>query len=628
MFGAFQRNKAWSQLWQRPSTRTPPAGRGAASLVLGSDRADESAELRATNSMQVGTTGDVNDAKRLEVRGLIRVNEAPPVGYGWTLTTSVGGTAASVITWTQTTHGALAYPIEIPLTDVMPPIAGLGAAVAITAELEFIEDPDNPGGASPISETLLPSVYLDQLAAPETLVSDLYVYDRQPAPNQTAVPNDYATISFTLGDVNGTGVDLANTVVTIDGVVAYSNSIVRSPFTGTVTSGQGPTGNDVRFVFDPPAPDQPWASEQVIEVNVVSQLSGPVSPIDTTWVFTAADTIQPALQTASMSSKQIVRVTFTDDVLLDTSASGALNPENYAITRVSAPAVNVEVVGVSTVINRTDAVDLALDIPVSQGADYAVLAKDILDDAGNVLDATSSELRFVGYTPPKPAGRRFELLDFIPDMNLEADRTIEQGGDTANPGTGDLRKFVLVLQDVVDMLLCLVDEWPRIVDIDKAPEEFLDAILQDLGNPFAECVDDLSENEKRKLARILISIYKQKGTEQGIINAVRFFTGVEVTLDILNARPFWQLNVSLLGTNTTLAPPVGSPLWYSFWIVSPVVLTDDQRQRILCIAEYMKAAHEHVLGILEPGDVVTESDYWIMGVSLLGASSSPSTTLA
>jgi phage tail-like protein len=298
------------------------------------------------------------------------------------------------------------------------------------------------------------------------------------------------------------------------------------------------------------------------------------------------------------------------------------------VTRVSAPAVRVKVISATPAVNDPRAVDLGLDIEVSQGAIYTLIAKDVIDTSGNPLDPQGRELRFTGFVPPKPVGRRFELLDFIPDFNIAEDRTAEQGGCETDPGSGDLRRLLLVLQDVVDLLLCSVDEWTQIIDIDLAPEPFLDAILQDLGNPFADCISDLSVTDKRRLARILISIYKQKGTEQGIINAVRFFTGIEVTLDIINCRQFWQLGVSHLDIDTILAPPVGSPLWYSFFIVSPVVLTDEQRSRILCIADYMKGAHEHILGVIEPGGEITPSDYWILNVSLLGAATPPSTILA
>jgi len=626
-FGALQRGKSYRQLWRRSATRTPPAGRGAASLVLGSDATDEVAVLQAGDRIEVQTSGDVNDAKRLEARGVLRLNASPPEGYGWQASLQVD-TWTSTIVVGETLYGDLAFPLEIPINDLAENIAGLGAGIDISFALELILDPDNPGAPATDVEVVLPSFYVDQLLAPEVVSSDLYVHTRNPSPGQTDVPPDQPTISFTLADVSGAGVDLANTTVTIDGQIAYSGGVFVAPWAGTVTPGSGPTGNDVVFSLTIPATKLPFESEQEVEINVISQLLGPASPIDETWIFIAADITPPAVQTAVMLDKKTIRVTFTDGLLLDASAAGALNPANYSVTRVSAPAVSLQVVSVTAVPGRSNAVDVGLDIEASQGAIYTLLAKDIKDDSNNVLDPQGRERRFTGFVPPKPIGRRFELLDFFPDFNIADDRTVDQGGDPVDPGSGDLRRFLLVLQDVVDLLLCSVDEWTQIIDIDLAPEQFLDAILQDLGNPFADCISDLSVNDKRRLARILISIYKQKGTEPGIINAVRFFTGIEITLDIINCRQFWQLDISLLGIGTILAPPVGSPLWYSFFIVSPVVLTDEQRSRILCIADYMKAAHEHILGIIEPGGEITPSDYWILNVSLLGATSPPATVLA
>jgi len=627
-FGALTRSKSYRQLWRRSETRTPPpGGRGPASLVLGSDATDETAVLRVGDTVEVGTTGLVNDAKRLEVRGEVRLNAAPPVGYMWRVALEVDAHTVNV-DFSESRVGALAFPVSFDLSDIAPNVAGLAGSVAVNWSLTLLQDPDNAGSATDDVQVVLPSVYIDRLIAPEVVPADLYLESRSPAPQQRNVPNALPTISFTLADLNGAGVDLANTTVTVDGAVAYTGGAFVAPWSGTATAGVGPTSADTVFVLNVPATLLPYSSEQLVEVAVTSELNGGLSPLSETWAFISADTIPPALQRAVMTGKRTLRVFFTDGVLLDDSDKGALNPDNYAITRVSQPTASLSVVAVTTVSQSSSAVDLHFDTEATFSGDYAVIARRVVDDAGNVLDPQGRRIRFVGFQPPRPDGRRFELLDFMPDFNVAEDRTATEGGCETSPGSGDLRRFLSVLQEVVDLLLCSVDSWTDIIDIDLAPEAFLDAILQDLGNPFAQCISDLTVIEKRRLARILISIYKQKGTPQGVINAIRFFTGIEVTLDVINARQFWQLNVSLLGINTTLAPGVGSPLWYSFFVVSPVVLTDDQRSRILCIADYMKAAHEHILGVLEPGNMITPSDYWILNVSLLGATSPPATILA
>ena len=55
-FGALQQGKSYRQLWRRPVNHTPPSGRGAASLVLGSDALDETAVLQSGDAIVIDTT--------------------------------------------------------------------------------------------------------------------------------------------------------------------------------------------------------------------------------------------------------------------------------------------------------------------------------------------------------------------------------------------------------------------------------------------------------------------------------------------------------------------------------------------------------------------------------------------
>jgi phage tail-like protein len=629
-FGPLQRLKSTRQLWQRPASHAATLGRGAASLVLGADAEDDTATMQTGDKISVTTTGTINDTKVVEVRGAWRINALPPVGYAWKLTLSADGYAEE-LTLSETMLDALAgFPVTYDLDDFIANVAGAAGTVTLGFELEFVVDPDNAGTAGVDVDVTLPSVFIEQLLVPETVATDLIVGNRWPPPAETRIPNDLAEYTFLLVDVDGAGVDLTNTTITVDGVTVYTTGAFVLPWSGTTTTGLGPTAQDVGVVLNVPAALLPRDSEQPITIRVQSQLNGPASVIDTTWSFVSADTLPLAVQTATMIAKDTLRVTFTDSLRMDDSAFGALNPANWSTVRVSAPAVTLDVIAVEQVRDHPDTVDVRFNWEASMGALYSIVVESIEDDQGNSVTTTGQLLRFTGYVPPRPLGRRFELLDFVPRFNMQEDRTAAQGGDPLNPGTGELRKFLLVLQDVVDVLLCQIDRWTDIIDIDLASEQFLDAILQDLGNPFADCIADLDEDGKRRLTRVLISIYKQKGTEAGIINAVRFFLGLEITLGVVNERDYWQLGVSLLGVGTTLAPPVGSALWYSFTIDAEVVLTAEQRDRVLCIAEYMKGAHEHIIGITEPGDVLTPSDYWILNQSILGADPAvlPSTILA
>src|SRR5690606_15451591 len=113
----------------------------------------------------------------------------------------------------------------------------------------------------------------------------------------------------------------------------------------------------------------------------------------------------------------------------------------------------------------------------------------------------------------RPEARRFDLWSMLPKHNRREDRT------------GDLWRFIACLQEVTDLLLAEVDRFPEVFDLERAPEGFVDLILADLGNPFPFDLDELG---KRRLASVLVEMYRQKGTARGIINAVRFFLGVEI----------------------------------------------------------------------------------------------------
>lgn len=112
-----------------------------------------------------------------------------------------------------------------------------------------------------------------------------------------------------------------------------------------------------------------------------------------------------------------------------------------------------------------------------------------------------------------PPTRDFELIDFIPPINIRED------------DSGELADFIACLQEPLDLLWNDVDRWIEILDCDLAPENFVDIILTDLGNPFV-FGDPLSLNDKRKLCHILVEIYKLKGTCPGIQAAVLFFLGL------------------------------------------------------------------------------------------------------
>ena len=180
--------------------------------------------------------------------------------------------------------------------------------------------------------------------------------------------------------------------------------------------------------------------------------------------------------------------------------------------------------------------------------------------------------------------------------------------------TGDLRRFIACLQEVTDLLLSDVDRFADLFDLERAPAPFLDLILADLGNPFPFDLDDLA---KRKLAASLVRMYRQKGTAAGIVNAVRFFLGIEVTVDAYHLGTL-VLGESELDVDWILG---ASDQWslYTFDLVVTRALAKKERAMIRQIATWMMPAHAHLQFIREPGLPVF-IDHWELGLSELAES--------
>jgi len=444
--------------------------------------------------------------------------------------------------------------------------------------------------------------------------------NRIPEPSEVGVPVE-SDVEVEVHDTAGTG-GITDLEIRIDGVLAYdlNGGGFQVGFTGSATS---PDANTLRVVIDP---DVDFLPDVLVTVQV-DTTGASTDLVAATYTFNTEDVVRPVVSGATAQDKTIIRVAFDEPVLMvsPTGAGDALNPANYVFVRGASPAVDVVAVEVVPVDAST--VDVETDIELSFGLPYTVQVLAVEDLLGNVITAPDNDADFVSLTPPSPEGRRFELIDFIPQVNRSEDTT------------GDLHTYIAIKQDVVNLLLCEIDRFTDILDPDLAPEAYLDAMLCDLGNPFA--FSALSEVDKRRLLRILVDIYKSKGTEQGIIDVILFFVGVLVTIDVFNGEG-WELASSSSPTLDGQAPPAGPGdelssaatvpadaaslgpgtrrLLYSFIVVSPINLTEEQRDRIRQIVDLMKPAHTHLIGIAEPSTAPAPFDHLELAFSELGVS--------
>ncbi len=154
---------------------------------------------------------------------------------------------------------------------------------------------------------------------------------------------------------------------------------------------------------------------------------------------------------------------------------------------------------------------ITFDQETTPGSSYRLTVNDI---TGIPFNGTDNVADFEGAALSFPAERAFDLWDHIPEIN--------KAEDTAE----ELENFIACAQEVLNLLVTDVDRWIEILDSDLAPENFVDLMLSDLGNPFLFS-DPLSLVEKRRLVNALVSIYKLKGTTLGVQTAIQFFMGMK-----------------------------------------------------------------------------------------------------
>lgn len=228
-------------------------------------------------------------------------------------------------------------------------------------------------------------------------------------------------------------------------------------------------------------------------------------------------------------------------------------------------------------------VDLTLHDDLTPSIDYDLEVLRIEDPAGNEIASTYP---FTSWIPRYIDGRSFDLWDMIPQKNKDEDLT------------QDLEKFIRCLDEVTKVMLNDVDWFGDILDPWAMKEVAVDAMLGSLGNPF-DFVSSLPVDKRRSLAAVLVLMYKDKGTEEGIEDAVSFFVGKTVNVEPWNIpSDTWELGVSRLGLDTFVGPS-RSYIRYAFYVEHADVLTDDEKDLIEQIVDFMRPAHTHFVGFVK-----------------------------
>lgn len=432
----------------------------------------------------------------------------------------------------------------------------------------------------------------------------LILLNRNPEPGEAIVPRD-ADIYLEIHSTGADNISNAATQVYVDSVLAYSAGTFQPGFDGPDSATAQPEVG-IRTIRIDLASD--FASEQIVNVRVVSATTpsaDPIALLDESYPFTVEDFTAPQVVNAFAIDVRTIRIEFNETMRADDASDedDATNPANYSIVRNNidpVAAVNPAVVSVTQV--SPTKFDVVTDIEMTFGVQYTITTLNAEDTIGNAIAAPLNVATFVAFTPPPPDGRAFDIYhDLLPAKARRDDKT------------KDLFRFISVLQDTLNVLLYDVDRWTQIIDHRVAPEQFIDAILYGLGNPFTFT---LSLADKRRLASVLVQMYRRKGLAEGIEEVVLFFLGLVVEVRPCLAGDGWILGESELGEDTILGSG-DQALLYSFEIESLIPLTDDQRRAIAVIANYMKPAHTHLKEIIEP-EIPIVVDHWELGLSELG----------
>jgi len=403
-----------------------------------------------------------------------------------------------------------------------------------------------------------------------------------------SVPID-STVALELVDVGPSGVDRTATQVWLGELLVFDGG--RSPELLPEYAGARSlvlqTADTLRIVLDPLAP---FESQAEVGVRVKSRTADAAAALDETYRFFIEDRTAPRVVAAQATGPRTVVVSFDEPVMV----AGA---PSFELRVLAGPAVPVSA---ASAVAEAELVSITLDTEMTPDITYEARAVGISDLSGNPVLPPFDRVRFEGFRPAQPAARGFDLWLLLPRHNRRDDTT------------GDLERFIRCLQEPTDLLLAGADAFPDIFDLERAPEAFLDAILADLGNPFAFELDLVG---RRRLASLLVEMYRQKGTAKGIKNAVRFFLGLETTIEAF-ASDTLALGDAELGVSWILGPSDRFAL-YAFNVVASRVLAPAERRQLRVIVDYLKPAHTHFIDLIEPSAPI-EAEHWELGVSELG----------
>jgi phage tail-like protein len=519
---------------------------------FGSDTPGRIATLKTGDGVSIRQNIDLTGIDRIVCTSQARfpATIGGPIWMGWIQFVGVGA-VAGLVTGDEFAAGAAGRYREGVITEYQAPAYRITGAV----DLDLIFLIDSFSGATDPVDVELPALYLEKVET--ATATQPWIFGRVPFPD--GVCGRRGPVRFMLADPGLLGWNLSTLTVTVAGEPIMVNGVVQSGWAGDLIAGStatvlmpspgpGAAVNDLLYFSAHRLADLASSLETSVNVSIERNGGGPAYEFK--WDLTVEDHQPPQLLSAGARDLRVVRAVFDEPVRLlgDGDPGDGLTVANWSVERVPDGLFPVAEVGVESAIwADDDAVDIVTTVPMSPGRDYLVKAQNIEDIAGNAIPAGTEVAPFEAIDLPVPSGRSFEIWEMLPAMNRRRD------------DTGDLLKFIRCLQEVLGLAMYDLDRFPNVYDYKVAGQPWLDAMLSDLGNPFW-VFDDLTDLEKRRLISVLVTIYKQKGTEVGIENAIRFFLGIDVDVRV-PTQEGWILTDEVEGTSVISGSTAPFPLW-------------------------------------------------------------------
>lgn len=261
------------------------------------------------------------------------------------------------------------------------------------------------------------------------------------------------------------------------------------------------------------------------------------------------------IDSAVCLERKTVRVRFLDPpkAVLATASDDALNPDNWTVVPDGTAIfiggnpsyTTLEVVLCKVVRDDPYSIDVVLDDDFSFDLLYIVTVSDSVilgDDPGGWTIHGSKVVNFLPFDP----GCRQKPVQKVFDWFGRAAARFDV--------SGDMTLFVSLLQDLLEQVKFLIDCFPEQYNPLYCREDFLDSRMFSLGNPFELVTSEMSLPDKRKVALQLVDIYRQKGTNLGIITAIENILGISDVQVLASNENTWR--IGLTGVELELPGPV------------------------------------------------------------------------